>query len=330
MRQAIVVAALAAVVTAGSGCSTAFQTIVSSAVFENDAARVRAALASSPPTLGGCAVFPADNPWNANISQAPVDPNSANYLAHMNAGTTFLHPDFGHDPHYGIPITVAPPSTPYVPMKFFLYPDQSDPGPYPFPPGARIEGGPHAHGDRHVLVVYQGNCHLYETYDSHFVGRGWRAGNGAVFDLSSDALRPICWTSADAAGLPIAAGLADFDQVQSGAMDHALRFTVAKTQRAFVSPARHDASSSTDPNDPPMGLRVRLKASFGLSGFHGESLVILQTLKAYGMMLADNGSDWYIGGTTDSRWNDSDLAQLKTVPASAFEVVRLGKIHRNC
>ena len=281
--------------------------------------------------IGGCQMFPTDNPWNTAISNDPVDPNSANYLSHMHAASTYLHPDFGHNPHYGIPITVAPPSTKFVPMKFFLYPNQSDPGPYPFPPNARIEGGPHSNGDRHVLVVYQGNCNLYETWRSFYVGPGWRAANGARFDLSSNTLRHICWTSADAAGLPIAPALPDPDEVQAGAVTHAMRFTVATTQRAFVYPARHYASTSTDPNDPPMGLRVRLKGSFDLSKFHGQSLVILQALKTYGMMLADNGSDWYITGATDSRWNDQDLDQIKTVPASAFEVVKhTGKIVTNC
>ena len=331
MRQVLALAALAGSAALASGCAGSASPGVALGNSQTASSVQRLSLApAGVPTLGGCPVFPADNPWNEDISQAPVDPNSANYLAHMNAGTTNLHPDFGHNPHYGIPITIASPSTPFVPMKFFAYPDQSDPGPYPFPPGARVEGGPKSHGDRHVLVVFQGNCHLYETYNSHYVGPGWRAANGAEFDLSSNKLRPICWTSADAAGLPIAPGLSDYDQVQSGQMNHALRFTVAQTQRAFVYPARHFASSSTDPNDPPMGLRVRLKASFSLSGFHGQSLVVLQTLKTYGAILADNGSDWYISGTTDSRWNDNDLDQVKTVPASAFEVIKLGPIKTNC
>ena len=284
----------------------------------------------TPPELGGCQVFPADNPWNADISQAPVDPNSANYLASMHASTTNLHPDFGSNPHYGIPVTLAPPSTPLVPMKFFLYPKQSDKGPYPFPSDAQIEGGPHSHGDRHVLVVGEANCHLYETYKSYYVGPGWRAGNGAVFDLSSDKLRPDCWTSADAAGLPIAPGLPKVDEVNAGVISHALRFTVATTQAAYTHPATHYASSNTDPNEPPMGLRVRLKASFSLSGFYGQSLVILQALKTYGAFLADNGSDWYFTGATDSRWDDNDLNQIKTVPASAFEVIQLGTIYTKC
>jgi hypothetical protein len=280
-------------------------------------------------TLGGCAAFPANNPWNTDVSQLPVDANSANYLAHMNAGSTFLHPDFGHDIHYGIPITPVPGSQPFVPMKF-EYAHQSDPGPYPFPRDVGIEGGQHATGDRHALVVDRGNCHLYETWETKFVGPGWHAGSGAVFDLHSNKLRPNCYTSADAAGLPIAPALPRYDEIEAGAIEHAMRFTVATTQAAFVHPATHYASSSIDPNDPPMGLRVRLQASFDLTGFHGASLIILTALKKYGMFVADNGSDWYITGSTDSRWNDNDLDQIKTVPASAFEVVKLGKIFTDC
>jgi hypothetical protein len=282
------------------------------------------------PVLGGCQVFPADNPWNTDISQAPVDPNSDNYMTAMHAATTNLHPDFGSNPHYGIPVTLAPASTPLVPMKFFLYPGQSDKGPYPFPPTARVEGGKRSHGDRHVLVVGEANCHLYETYKSHYVGPGWRAGNGAVFDLSSDALRHECWTSADAAGLPITPALPKVDEVNQGVINHAMRFTVETTQAAYTHPATHYASSNQDPNEPPMGLRVRLKASYDLSGFHGQSLVILTALKKYGAFLADNGSDWYITGATDKRWNNNDLDQMKTVPASAFEVIQLGTIYTNC
>lgn len=286
---------------------------------------------SGPPMLGGCQVFPADNPWNEDVSNAQVDTNSANYLADMHASSEFLHPDFGHNPHYGIPVTIAPASTPEVPMKFFAYPQESNKGPYPFPPNARIEGGDKSKGDRHVLVVAQANCHLYETYDSTYVGPGWRAANGAEWDLSSNALRHICWTSADAAGLPITPGLAEVDQVNAGAINHALRFTMSTTQQAFVYPARHYASSNTDPNEPPMGLRLRLKASFDLSSFHGQSLIVLEALKKYGMIVADNGSDWYVSGATDSRWNDNDLDQIKTVPASAFEVIQhTGVIHTSC
>jgi len=283
--------------------------------------------AASPPTIGGCQVFPSDNPWNTDISHYPVDPNSSTYLAHMNAGTTFLHPDFGRNPHYGIPFVVVPPDQPFVPMKFFLYPRESDPGPYPFPSDAPVEGGPHATGDRHVLVIDQGDCHLYETYRSFYKGPGWRAGNGAVFDFGSNALRPDGWTSADAAGLPIFAGLVRYDEATAGQIDHAIRFTVHQTQEGYIHPATHWASQTTDPGYPPMGLRVRLKADFDISRYKGPAHAILAAMQHYGMFVADNGSDWYFTGAPDSRWNDNDLNTLKTVPASAFEVVQTGEIH---
>jgi hypothetical protein len=241
----------------------------------------------------------------------------------MNGGSKFLHADFGSTPEYGIPWTSVPGSQPRVPMTFD-YADESDPGPYPFPPDAPIEAG----GDRHVLVLDRDACRLYETFDSRFLGGRWRCGSGAVFDLRSNALRPNGWTSADAAGLPILPGLVRRDEVMSGEIRHALRFTVARTQRAYVHPATHFASSSTDPDRPPMGLRVRLKASYDVSRFRGDARVILVALKRYGMFLADNGSDWFISGETNRLWDDDDLDQLKTVPGSAFEVVRLGTLHR--
>ncbi|MBD5654483.1 MAG: hypothetical protein IAI50_04805 [Candidatus Eremiobacteraeota bacterium] len=280
-------------------------------------------------TLGGCAAFPSTNPWNADVSQLPVDPNSANYLAHMDAGTSVLHAGFGHGPQFGIPITLVPGSQPFVPMSF-MYANQSNPGPYPFPRDVGIEGGVKSTGDRHALVVDKGNCRLYETWRTFYVGPGWHAGSGAIFDLSSNKLRPDCWTSADAAGLPIAPALPRYDEIQSGVIEHALRFTLATTQAAFVHPATHYASSQTDPNDAPMGLRVRLKANFDIASFHGASRIILTALKKYGMFVADNGSDWYITGSTDSRWNDDDLKQLNDVPARAFEVVKLGPIITKC
>lgn len=273
------------------------------------------------PTLGGCQVFPVSNPWNQDISTAPVDSNSANYIASINSSRQFLHADFGSDPSYGIPYVVVPGSQPFVPITFTAYGDQSDPGPYPIPSNAPVEAG----SDAHVLVADSGNCHLYELFHASRQGNGWAADSGAVFNLSSNTLRPDGWTSADAAGLPILPGLARFDEVSNGAIDHALRFTVQHTQDGFIHPATHEAGVS-NPNDPPMGLRLRLKASFDLSPFHGETLVILTALKRYGMFVADNGSSWYISGATDPRWNDNDLNQLKTVPGSAFEVVQSGTI----
>jgi hypothetical protein len=270
--------------------------------------------------IAGCAVFPADNPWNRDVSRDPVDPRSDAYIASMGAGRT-LHADFGSDPGFGIPWTTVPGSQARVPMSF-LYADESDPGPYPFPPDAPVEAG----GDRHVLVLDRDNCRLFETWDSRYVGPGWRAGSGAVFDLRSNALRPDGWTSADAAGLPILPGLVRRDEAKAGSIRHALRFTARRTQRAYVHPATHFASSSTDADLPPMGLRVRLKASYDLSRFRGDALVVLSALKTYGMFLADNGSDWFITGETNREWDDGDLDQLKSVPGSAFEVVRLGPL----
>ena len=266
--------------------------------------------------------FPADNEWNRDVSGDPVDPASDAYIASIGAGR-FLHPDFGSDPTYGIPWTTVPAGQPLVPMSFD-FDDESDPGPYPFPANAPVEAG----GDRHVLVVQQGSCRLYETFDSTYVGPGWSCGSGALFDLRSNALRHDGWTSADAAGLPILPGLVRRDEVKSGAIRHALRFTTRRTQRAYVHPATHFASSDTSASLPPMGLRVRLKAGFDLAPFHGDARVILAALQRYGMFVADNGGDWFVSGETNTQWDDDDLEQLKRVPGSAFEVVRLGALHR--
>jgi hypothetical protein len=256
-----------------------------------------------------------------------VHPNSANFIATINgSGRTKLHPDFGGDGQYGIPFVVVPATQPLVPITWTAYGDESDPGPYPVPLSAPVEGGPASDGDRHVLVLRQGECRLYELYRAFQVGSGWNADSGAIFDLTSNALRPEGWTSADAAGLPILPGLARYDEVASGRITHALRFTVSRTQRGYIHPATHFASSSTDPNRPPMGLRLRLKASFDTSGYTGQARVILEALKVYGMIVADNGSDWYITGAADPRWDDEDLGQLKNVPGSAFEVVDTGTI----
>jgi len=290
-----------------------------------------AATATSPAAsagvaqLGGCTVFPAEDPWNQDVSQLPVDPNSATYLASMNAATTHLHPDFGSDPTYGIPYVVVPATQPGVSVSFD-YAGESDPGPYPIPSNAPIEGGAGATGDRHVLVLQSGTCTLYEMWNATYVGPGWHAGSGAVFNLNSDALRPDYWTSADAAGLPILPALVKYDEAENGAIYHALRFTAHATQAGFIHPATHFASSSSNPALPPMGLRVRLKAGYDITGFTGASRAVLVALKKYGMFLADNGSDWYITGATDTRWDDNDLNQLKNVPASAFEIVQTGSI----
>ena len=276
-------------------------------------------------TLGGCAVFPADSEWNRDVSCDEVDPASSDYLGSMGAGSKLLHPDFGSDPTYGFPYAFVDGGQPRVPMEFD-YASQSDPGPYPFPSNAKVEGGT----DGHVLIVDTSACVLYEAFDAHLLnpGPGWHCGSGARFDLRSSALRPDGWTSADAAGLPILPGLVRYDEAMAGTINHALRFTARSTQKAFVHPATHFASSITDQSAPPMGLRVRLKNSFDLKPFHGASLAVLRALQRYGMLVADNGSDWYISGANDTRWNDADLDQIKHVPAAAFEVVKLGTIHR--
>ena len=270
-------------------------------------------------------LLPADNPWNTPVDALPLDPSSDDYIAHMAPGAG-LHPDFGAvwgGAPIGIPYVVVPGDQPKVPIDFY-YPDESDPGPYPIPPDAPVEGagGWLDDGDRHVLVLDADNQLLYEVYDAHKDGDHWHAGSGAVFDLTSNALRPDGWTSADAAGLPILPGLVRYDEaVGEGVIDHALRFTIETTQRAYVYPATHFASEETDPDLPPMGLRVRLKASFDISGFPRELRIVLQALKTYGMMVADNGADWYVGGAPDPRWDDEALSAIREVKGSDFEVV---------
>ncbi|MGA8535465.1 MAG: hypothetical protein WB615_15255 [Candidatus Tumulicola sp.] len=279
------------------------------------------------PVVGGCSIFPADNWWNTDISNYPVDPLSNQYIASIPGN---LHPDFGHRSSYGIPFDIVPASQPEVPVHF-LYRSQSDPGPYPIPPNAQIEGGPHSNGDRHVLVLQQGSCTLYEMWRAFPKDGGtqWRAGSGAIFPLDTNKLRPNGWTSADAAGLPILPALIKCDEVQAGEIDHALRFTVENTQAGYIHPATHFASSSKNKDLPPMGLRVRLKASFDISGFNRTAQIILTAMKTYGMFVADNGSNWYFqgeGGTAAKCWNNNDLDALKNVPGTAFEVVKTGKI----
>jgi len=277
-------------------------------------------------SLNGRRPFPDDNPWNTEIAGSPVDPMSSTLIA--SCGLRNLHPDFGtvwQGAPIGIPYVVVGGSQPRVPVTFG-YADESDPGPYPIPPDAPIEGGANASGDRHVLVLDRDAWVLYEMFDAHPVngGASWTAGSGAVFDLSSNDLRPPGWTSADAAGLPIFPGLVRYDEaVDRGEIRHALRFTCPRTRRAYVPPARHWASSATDPSLPPMGMRVRLRADFDVSGFPEEVQVILTAMKRYGMFLADNGSGWFVSGAPDARWDDDRLGTLKSVPSSAFEVIRM-------
>jgi hypothetical protein len=301
------------------------------------AAGLDASLASSAPRhksrhRGGapheysCPILPASNPLNGDISKAPVDPNSASYIASIGA-SLHLHADFGSNPSYGIPYAVVGPRQPKVPIAFTEFGEESDRGPYPVPANAPVEGAGEE-GDRHVLVLQEGACKLYELYHARRHGAGWEAGSGAVFNLRSNALRPEGWTSADAAGLPIFPLLARYGEVRAGRVDHALRATVARTQRGYIHPAIHFASSRSDPSLPPMGLRLRLKAGFSLAGYHGQALVVLRALQRYGLIVADNGSSWFITGAPDPRWKDEDLNQLKTVPGSAFEAVQSGPIRR--
>jgi hypothetical protein len=282
-------------------------------------------------SLHGKQVLPADNPWNQDISTAPVDPNSDNLINSIGSNVG-LHPDFGtvyNGAPNGIPYIVVAGGQSLVPVSWTAYGDESDPGPYPVPPDAPIEGGPNSTGDRHVLVIDRDNWKLYELGYAFPLngGASWNANCGAIFDLNSNALRPAGWTSADAAGLPIFPGLVRYDEVfEQGEIKHAVRFTAQFTRRAYVHPARHFASTDTSPNRPPMGMRVRLKASFNIAGFSPRMQVILRALKKYGMILADNGSNWYISGAPDPRWSDDELSTLKPIKGSNFEVVQMGTI----
>lgn len=276
------------------------------------------------PVLAGCPVFPVDNIWNAAVDHLPVDPRSDLYVNTIGPGRT-AHADFGSGTWeggpIGIPYVVVPGGQTKVNVAFDI-PEESNPGPYPVPPNAPIEGGPDSSGDRHVLVLDQGACVLYELYYAWPQPDGsWQAYSGAVFNLKSQALRPEGWTSADAAGLPILPGLVRWEELASGEIRHALRFTAPATRRDYVWPARHYASWRTDPQYPPMGQRFRLKAGFEISGFPPEVQVILRALKKYGMILADNGSAWFISGVPDERWNNDHLHTLHQIPGSAFEAV---------
>ena len=269
-------------------------------------------------------MFPADNVWNTPVAGLPVNPQSAAWLASMDAGTTNLHPDFGPsgDPSnpYGMPYTVVSPSQPEVPITF-QYADESDPGPYPFSASTPIEGGQQSTGDRHAIMVNPATCTLYELYDAQYSASGSTAGSGAIWNLDSNALRPAGWTSADAAGLPILPGLVRYDEVQSGAITHAIRMTAEATDTSYLWPARHEAGTSSNPNLPPMGARFRLKADYNISGYSPQAQVVLRAMQQYGLILADNGSNWYFGGTADDNWPSALVDELKQVPASAFEAV---------
>ena len=279
-----------------------------------------------PPRIGGCNVFPATNRWNQDVSKLSVRSDSATLVRTISATgrKTMLHPDFGGHGAYGIPFKLVQANQKRFPIHYTAYGDESDPGPFPIPRNTPTEGG----SDSHAIVLQEGSCHVFELFDAHWNGSGWNAASGANWNLASNKLRPLGWTSADAAGLPIFPGLVRYGEVADGSVRHALRFTVEQTRRGYILPATHYASSSTSASLPPMGLRLRLKASFSLARFHGQSLVILKALRKYGMIVADNGSSWYITGAADPRWNDNDLDQLKSVPGGAFEAVNTGPLHQ--
>jgi len=275
------------------------------------------------PAARRCPVFPADNPWNQRVDKLPVSADSAQLISSIGLDAP-LHADFGSGTWdggpIGIPFDVVSRQTRGSRVSF-EYADESNRVRYPIPRHVHIEGGAHATGDRHAILVDKSSCRLYELYDLRHTSRGWTAGSGAVWNLRSNHLRPAGWTSADAAGLPIFPGLARWDEASRGVIDHALRFTAPETRRAYVYPARHYASSSTDPSLPPMGLRVRLKASVNVASFPRQARVVLRALQRYGMILADNGSPWYVSGAPDPHWSNDALHTLGRLTGADFEVV---------
>jgi hypothetical protein len=301
---------------------------IPSAVAISVAAAVAASGAGAGrPHVAGCALFPANNPWNQRVDGLPAASDSATIVRSIGVDKT-MHADFGSGLYNGGPIGIPYITVPGSQAKSrvkFDYASESDKGPYPIPRNVPIEGGRGSSGDRHALIVDRSKCKLYELYELYALypvgSSGWKAGSGAIWSLRANHLRPKTWTSADAAGLPILPGLARYDEVSRGAIDHALRFTVSRTRNTFVYPARHQASSNTDPSLPPMGLRLRLKASFDVSRFPRQSRIVLTALKRYGMIVADNGSDWYVSGAPNRGWNNDDLHSLGGVKGSSFEVV---------
>jgi len=283
------------------------------------------AAASAGPSVGPCPLLPADDVWNTDISSLPVDAHSGAWIAASGGSGRLIHPDWGPSGGsvpYGMPWQLVDGSHQKVAVTF-QYADESDPGPYPLGPDTPIEGGAGSSGDRHALVVDQSTCTLYETWDTHYSASGSTAGSGAVFKLGSDALRPAGWTSADAAGLPILPGLVRLVEVRSGAIRHAIRFTVSQTDKAYIWPARHQAGSALDAGLPPMGARFRLERSLDISHFSADTRVILTAMQHYGLILADNGSNWYFQGDTDPGWSNETqvLDELKTIPAGDFQAV---------
>ena len=278
------------------------------------------------PRIGDCPIFPASNAWNREIASAPLHPLSAQIINTIQSiGLDNLHPDFGENPLYGIPFVVVPGTQAPVPIVYDAYGDESDPGPFPIPPDAPIEGGGGG-GDSHVLVLQEQTCQLYELFVGRRFGAGWIANSGAKFDLLTGAPRPVGWTSADAAGLPILPGLVRYDEVAAGLINHAIRVTFSQTQIGFIPPASHSASNRTDPTLPAMGMRLRLRADYSIAGLTGQALVIATAMQRYGLIVADNGSNWFFQGAPNPGWNDSDLDQLKRIPGTAFEVVDTGAV----
>ena len=300
------------------------------------------------PNLGSCQVFPAppaslsprspslanQSAWNQDISKAPRDQRSAAYIAYIDAhGGDHLHPDFGSPRPYGFPFAVVGPGQRRLPVRYTAYGDESDAGPFPVPAKAPVEGGKGSDGDRHVLTVDRSSCTLYELYrafPTHSGGAHWNAGSGTHWDLRSTGLRPDSWTSADAAGLPIFPGLVRYDEAAAGRVEHAIRVTFDSTRDAYVHPAVHCAGDSDSAAAPPMVLRLRLGAGYGLGGFSGPARSIAEAMKRYGLIVADNGSNWYFSGSSDRRWNDENLNQLKRIPGSAFEVVKSAAAVHHC
>ena len=294
--------------------------------------------------LGGCQVFP-DPPaslsptapslpdqaaWNQDISRAPLARSSAATIAYIDRhGGDHLHPDFGSPRTYGFPYAVVGAGQRRQRIHYTAYGSESDREPFPIPAGAPVEGGARSDGDRHVLVVDRSHCVLYELYRAFFRGGRWNADSGASWDLRSGARRPDSWTSADAAGLPIFPGLLRYDEVAAGHLDHAIRVTFESTRDTWVHPATHCAGDTASPAAPAMGTRLRLRPGYGLAGLRGPARTIAVALKRYGMIVADNGSNWFFSGSSDRRWNDANLNQLKRIPGRAFEVVRsAARAHR--
>jgi hypothetical protein len=294
-------------------------------------ALIPASVAEGRPVPGApaCPMTPASSFWHADVSALPVHPQSNAWIASIGPAAT-LKADFGsglwNGGPIGIPYTTVAGTQPRVPVSF-TYDDESDEGPYPVPPNAPIEGGSGSSGDRHVLVVDRDACRLWELFSAYPQGGGssWRAGSGATWSLTSNAMRPLGWTSGDAAGLPILPGLVRRDEVVAGVIDHVIRFTAPRTANAYVWPASHKAATG-GASDPPMGAWLRLKAGYDISGFSAANQVILRALKKHGMVLADNGSPFFLSGAPDPGWSNSDLHALRTIPGSSFEAVDVSSL----